>query len=219
MDRDSAARKGAFAAMREQVAAREVDILVGTQLVAKGHDFPYLTLVGVIGADQALVSPDFRAAERLFAQLMQVAGRAGRAERPGEVLIQTRYPGHPLYQSVARHDYPGFAEAALRERGAADFPPFVAQAVLRAEAKSEETALGFLMAAREVGLGLEAAVEIYDPVPALMHRIAGSHRLQLLVQSSSRPRLQAFLSVWLAALAEMPARGVRWVVDVDPVDV
>ena len=219
MDRDSAARKGAFAAMRDRVAAREVDILVGTQLVAKGHDFPYLTLVGVIGADQALVSPDFRAAERLFAQLMQVAGRAGRAEHPGEVLIQTRYPAHPLYQAVARHDYPGFAEAALRERQAADFPPYAAQAVLRAEAKSEEAALGFLVAARELGLGLDAAVEIYDPVPALMHRVNASHRLQLLVQSVSRPRLQAFLATWLDALAELPARGVRWVVDVDPVDV
>jgi primosomal protein N' (replication factor Y) (superfamily II helicase) len=209
--------------MRERVAAREVDILVGTQIVAKGHDFPHLTLVGVIGADQALISPDFRASERLFAQLMQVAGRAGRAEHPGEVLIQTRYPGHPLYQSVARHDYPGFAEAALRERRAADFPPFVAQAVLRAEASTEEAALGFLLAAREIGLvkskGVAQGVEIFDPVPALMLRIAGRHRLQLLLQSGSRRRLQAFLGRWLEALTAQPARGVKWVLDVDPVDV
>ena len=219
IDRDSAARKGAFSAMRERVEAREVDILVGTQIVAKGHDFPHLTLVGVIGADQALVSPDFRASERLFAQLMQVAGRAGRAEHPGEVLIQTRYPGHPLYQAVARHDYPGFAEAALRERRAADFPPFVAQAVLRAEASTEEAALGFLLAAREMGLGMARGVEIFDPVPALMLRIAGRHRLQLLLQSGARPRLQAFLGRWLEALATLPARGVKWILDVDPVDV
>jgi primosomal protein N' (replication factor Y) (superfamily II helicase) len=152
IDRDTAARKGAFAAMREQVEARQVDILVGTQIVAKGHDFPHLTLVGVIGADQALISPDFRASERLFAQLMQVAGRAGRAEHPGEVLIQTAYPRHPLYQSVLRHDYPGFAETALRERRGADFPPYVSQALLRAEAGDEEAALAFLLAAREAGL-------------------------------------------------------------------
>ncbi|MDD5389344.1 MAG: primosomal protein N' [Gallionellaceae bacterium] len=219
IDRDTAARRGAFAAMRDRVAAREVDILVGTQIVAKGHDFPHLTLVGVIGADQALVSPDFRASERLFAQLMQVAGRAGRAEHPGEVLIQTRYPGHPLYQSVVRHDYPGFAEAALRERRSADFPPFVAQAVLRAEASTEEAAMGFLLAAREAGLEMNQSVELFDPVPALMLRIAGRHRLQLLLQSASRNHLQAFLGHWLEALAELPARGVKWVLDVDPVDV
>lgn len=223
IDRDSAARRGAFAAMRDRVAAREVDILVGTQIVAKGHDFPHLTLVGVIGADQALVSPDFRASERLFAQLMQVAGRAGRAEHPGEVLIQTRYPGHPLYQSVVRHDYPGFAEAALRERRSADFPPFVAQAVLRAEASTEEAAMSFLLAAREFGLeisqGVARGIEIFDPVPALMLRIAGRHRLQLLLQSATRNRLQAFLGHWLAALATLPTRGVKWVLDVDPVDV
>jgi len=223
IDRDSAARRGAFAAMRDRVAARDVDILVGTQIVAKGHDFPHLTLVGVIGADQALVSPDFRASERLFAQLMQVAGRAGRAEHPGEVLIQTRYPGHPLYQSVVRHDYPGFAEAALRERRSADFPPFVAQAVLRAEASTEEAAMSFLLAAREFGLeisqGVARGIEIFDPVPALMLRIAGRHRLQLLLQSATRNRLQAFLGHWLAALATLPTRGVKWVLDVDPVDV
>jgi primosomal protein N' (replication factor Y) len=219
IDRDSAARKGAFSAMRDRVAAREVDILVGTQIVAKGHDFPHLTLVGVIGADQALVSPDFRASERLFAQIMQVAGRAGRAEHPGEVLIQTRFPGHPLYQAVARHDYPGFAAAALRERRAADFPPFVAQAVLRAEANTIEAALGFLLAAREQGLGMAQGVEIFDPVPALILRIAGRHRLQLLLQSGSRGRLQAFLGRWLEALVALPARGVKWSLDVDPVDV
>ena len=219
VDRDSATRKGAFAAMRDRVAAREVDILVGTQIVAKGHDFPHLTLVGVLGADQALVSPDFRAGERLFAQLMQVAGRAGRAEHPGQVLIQTRYPSHPLYQAVVRHDYPGFAEAALRERRAAAFPPYVSQAVLRAEANSEEAALGFLQAAREIGLRLGHEVEIFDPVPALMRRVAGRHRLQLLLQAAGRGRLREFLDAWMEALATAPARGVKWGLDVDPVDV
>ncbi len=219
VDRDTAARKGAFADMRDRVAAREVDILVGTQIVAKGHDFPHLTLVGVVGADQALVSPDFRATERLFSQLMQVAGRAGRAERAGQVLIQTAYPNHPLYQAVIRHDYAGFAKQALLERRAADFPPFASQVLLRAEAREEEAALGFLFAAREAGRGLNRGISIFDPVPALMARVANRHRAQLLIQSASRGRLQRFLGKWLPLLANIPAKGIRWVLDVDPIDV
>ena len=218
IDRDTAARKGAFAAMRDQVEAREVDILVGTQIVAKGHDFPHLTLVGVIGADQALVSPDFRASERLFAQLMQVAGRAGRAQHPGEVLIQTAYPRHPLYQSVLRHDYAGFAAAALRERRGADFPPYVSQALLRAEASEEEAALGFLLAAREAGLAMNTGILLFDPVAALMARVANRHRLQLLVQASARQKLQQFLKQWLLVLETLPAKGLKWSLDVDPMD-
>lgn len=218
IDRDTATRKGAFSAMREQVEAREVDILIGTQIVAKGHDFPHLTLVGVLGADQALVSPDFRASERLFAQLMQVAGRAGRAQHPGEVLIQTAYPRHPLYQALLRHDYAGFADAALRERRGADFPPFTSQALLRAEARDEEAALGFLLAAREAGLGLGAGILMFDPVAALMARIANRYRMQLLVQAGARQRLQHFLNAWMPLLHAMPARGVKWSLDVDPMD-
>ena len=222
IDRDTAARKGAFAAMREQVEAREIDILVGTQIVAKGHDFPHLTLVGVIGADLALTSPDFRASERLFAQLMQVAGRAGRAQHPGEVLIQTAYPRHPLYQSVLRHDYPGFAESALRERRGADFPPYVSQALLRAEAREEEAALAFLIAAREAGLSLNGGILLFDPVAALMARVANHHRLQLLLQASQRQHLQHFLRLWLPLLHALPAQGigknVKWSLDVDPMD-
>ncbi len=218
IDRDTAARKGAFAAMRDRVEAREVDILVGTQIVAKGHDFPHLTLVGVIGADQSLISPDFRASERLFAQLMQVAGRAGRAQHPGDVLIQTAYPRHPLYQSVLRHDYPGFAAAALRERRGADFPPYVSQALLRAEARDEDAALGFLLAAREAGIALNAGILLFDPVAALMARVANRYRMQLLVQASARQRLQHFLKAWLPHLEALPARGVKWSLDVDPMD-
>lgn len=218
IDRDTTSRKGSFAAMRDRVEAREVDILVGTQIVAKGHDFPHLTLVGVIGADYALISPDFRATERLFAQLMQVSGRAGRAEHAGEVLIQTAYPRHPLYQSLVRHDYPGFAEAALKERRGADAPPYVSQALLRAEAGSEEAAVGFLLAAREAGLDLEKGITLFDPVAALMAKVANRHRAQLLVQSGARARLQGFLKTWVARLREMPGKGVRWSLDVDPVD-
>jgi primosomal protein N' (replication factor Y) len=219
IDRDTAARKGAFAAMRERVEAREVDILVGTQIVAKGHDFPHLTLVGVIGADQTLVSPDFRAGERLFAQLMQVAGRAGRAEHPGEVLIQTAYPRHPLYQAVVAHDYPGYARRALRERRDAAFPPFASQVLLRAEGRDEDRVLGFLAAARAAGEAHGRGVLLFDPVPALMSRVANSHRMQLLAQSPVRSRLQAFLDAWVPALAALPARGLRWSLDVDPLDV
>ena len=218
IDRDTASRKGSFAAMRDRVEAREVDILVGTQIVAKGHDFPHLTLVGVIGADYALISPDFRATERLFAQLMQVAGRAGRAEHAGEVLIQTAYPRHPLYQSVVRHDYPGFAEAALKERRGADSPPYVSQALLRAEASSEEAALSFLLAAREAGQNLGLDVTLFDPVAALMAKVANRHRAQLLLQCGERARLQSFLKGWVAQLRALPAKGVRWSLDVDPVD-
>ena len=218
VDRDTTSRKGSFAVMRDQVEAREVDILVGTQIVAKGHDFPHLTLVGVIGADHALISPDFRATERLFAQLMQVAGRAGRAERAGEVLIQTAYPRHPLYQCLARHDYPGFAEAALKERRGADAPPYVSQALLRAEAGSEEAVMAFLQAARQEGLDLGKGVTLFDPVSALMARVANRHRAQLLAQCGARARLQDFLAPWVALLRELPGAGVRWSLDVDPVD-
>ena len=191
---------------------------MGTQIVAKGHDFPHLTLVGVIGADQALVSPDFRASERLFAQLMQVAGRAGRAQHPGEVLIQTAYPRHPLYQAVVRHDYPGFAEAALRERRGADFPPYVSQALLRAEAREEDAALGFLLAAREAGLALNAGILMFDPVAALMARVSNHYRMQLLVQAGARQHLQRFLGAWMPLLDGLKTRGVKWSVDVDPMD-
>jgi len=218
IDRDTAGRRGAFAAMREAVQGREVDILVGTQIVAKGHDFPHLTLVGVLGADQALLSPDFRATERLFAQLMQVAGRAGRAEHPGEVLVQTAYPAHPLYRALERHDYALFAGQTLRERREADFPPYSHQALLRAEAAGMEAALDFLERARRAGLALAEGVELFDPTPALMARVARRERAQLLVQSRSRGRLQAFLRGWIEAVRALPARGVKWSVDVDPVD-
>jgi len=149
---------------------------------------------------------------------MQVAGRAGRAQHPGEVLIQTQYPRHPLYQALQRHDYPGFAEAALRERRGADFPPYASQALLRAEAREEEAALGFLLAAREAGLALQAGVLLFDPVAALMARVANRHRMQLLVQAGARQRLQQFLCLWLPQLESLPARGVKWTLDVDPID-
>ncbi|NTV95830.1 MAG: primosomal protein N', partial [Thiobacillus sp.] len=218
VDRDSAARRGAFAAMREAIERREVDILVGTQIVAKGHDFPMLTLVGVIGADQALMSTDFRASERLFAQLMQVGGRAGRAAHAGRVLIQTEYPHHPLYAALVAHDYPAFAERTLRERRQAEFPPYSYQALLRADARSMAEAMAFLEHARKLGEEQADGVLLYDPVPALMPRIAERERAQLLVQSGSRARLQGFLTPWVARLRELKTGGLRWSIDVDPLD-
>lgn len=220
IDRDTAARRGAFAAMRESVQAREVDILVGTQIVTKGHDFPHLTLVGVLGADQALLSPDFRATERLFAQLMQVAGRAGRAERPGEVLVQTAYPTHPLYRALQAHDFAQFAAQTLKERREADFPPYTHQALLRAEADQIDAALAFLEHARALGQALarEGQVALYDPTPALLARVARRERAQLLVQARSRSHLQRFLTAWLEAIRSQPVRTVKWSLDVDPQD-
>ena len=218
VDRDTAARRGAFAAMREAIGKREVDILVGTQIIAKGHDFPMLTLVGVIGADQALMSTDFRASERLFAQLMQVGGRAGRAAHAGRVLIQTEFPQHPLYAALVAHDYPTFAERTLRERQSADFPPFSHQALVRADARSMTEAMAFLEQARALGQAAADGVLLYDPVPALMPRVANRERAQLLVQSGNRARLQQFLTPWIARLREQKTGSLRWSIDVDPLD-
>ncbi|HRH82350.1 MAG TPA: primosomal protein N' [Thiobacillaceae bacterium] len=218
VDRDTTARKGSFSAIRDAIAEGAVDILVGTQILAKGHDFPRLTLVGVAGADQALHSPDFRATERLFAQLMQVAGRAGRARHPGQVLVQTAFPAHPLYQALVRHDYAAFAAQTLRERREADFPPFAHQALLRADGRDALAVQAFLLDARAAGLAMAEGVRLYDPAPALMQRVAHRERMQLLAQSRSRASLQRFLDGWLERLRALPVRGVSWSLDIDPLD-
>ncbi|MHB0985821.1 MAG: primosomal protein N' [Sulfuricella sp.] len=216
VDRDSARRKHALPEMLERIHAAEVDIVIGTQLLAKGHDFKKLTLVGVVNADGALYSGDFRASERLFAQLMQIAGRAGRDVLPGEVLIQTQFPTHPLFQSLIRHDYQGFAEGLLAERKQAEFPPYCHQALLRAEAAQMETALAFLHQAKAVA-PKQFGVSLFDPVPAQMARLAGKERAHLLVQSASRGALQAFISAWNIELSRLAGR-VRWSLDVDPLE-
>ncbi|MGQ9685753.1 MAG: primosomal protein N' [Thiobacillaceae bacterium] len=218
VDRDTVARKGRFDAVRDAVHEGEVDILVGTQILAKGHDFPRLTLVGVVGADGALLSADYRAGERLFAQLMQVAGRAGRGEVPGRVLVQTAYPRHPLYQALVQHDYPAYATRALAERRAAEFPPYVRQAMLRVDARSDEAAQSFLQAARTEALALARGVTVFDPAPALLVRVANRSRWQLLAQSRSRSRLQTFLAAWVQRLRGLPASGLSWILDVDPLE-
>lgn len=218
VDRDSTRSKGAWRAMRRQIQDEQVDILVGTQMLAKGHDFPNLTLVGVLNPDSALYSSDFRASEQLFAQLVQVAGRAGRAGKPGEVLIQTAFPEHPLFRALRDHDYPGWAQALLAERSAAGFPPLVYQAMLRAEGKHEAAVFAFLSRAREAAISLRTQAEIYGVVPAAMPRRANHSRAQILVQHSSRKLLQQFLRAWRPVLDTLPAQALRWSLDIDPLE-
>jgi primosomal protein N' (replication factor Y) len=218
VDRDSTRSKGSWGLMRQQIADEAVDILVGTQMLAKGHDFPKLTLVGVLNPDSALYSSDFRASEKLFAQLAQVAGRAGRADKPGEVLIQTAFPDHPLFLALREHDYVRWAEVLLSERRLAGFPPFCFQAMLRAEGPQADEVFTFLQQARAAGLALKPAVEIYGVVPAALARRANHTRAQLLVQADSRAVLQPFLRLWRPGLESLPARKIRWSLDIDPLE-
>jgi primosomal protein N' (replication factor Y) (superfamily II helicase) len=218
IDRDTTRRRGAWQQTLEAVREGRIDILVGTQILSKGHDFEGVSLVGVLNPDGALYSTDFRASERLFAQLIQVAGRAGRGAIRGEVLVQTQFPDHPLYQALCRHDFDALSQDLLEERRIARFPPFVHQAVLRAEAPQREAVQRFLQAARRLAGEREAAVEVFDPVPALLARIAGLERGQLLVQSDSRAQLQRFLADWQPRLTELGERSVRWAIDVDPLE-
>lgn len=219
IDADSTRRKGSAAELFAQVHRGDIDILVGTQMVAKGHDFRSLTLVGAINPDSMLFSQDFRAPERLFSQLMQVAGRAGRSDKPGEVFIQTAYPEHSLYKALMAHDYPQFAAATLQEREQAGLPPFSYQALLRAEAKTIEAALAYLHWARELEVELETALRdeilLYDPIPLNIVRVAHVERAQLLIESRSRSALQTFLGRWLGQLYATKT-SVRWQVEVDP---
>lgn len=224
VDRDSARSRKQWEAMLTRIHGSDgepaADILIGTQMLAKGHDFPRLTQVGIIGADAALFAADCRAPERLFAQLMQVAGRAGRADLPGEVQIQTQYPDHPLYQAVLRHDYPAFAAALLAERAQAGFPPYTYQAMLRAEAPKMMDSLQFLQAAMAVFPSTYAhELTVYDPVPMRMARLASLERAQLLIESGSRPLLQRALTQWREALSslKLPSR-LRWHLEVDPLE-
>jgi primosomal protein N' (replication factor Y) len=190
-------------------------------MMAKGHDFPLLTLVGVVAADASLHAADFRAGERLFQQLMQVGGRAGRAHLAGEVLIQTEYPEHPLYRCLARHDFDAFAESALKERRQAGFPPFTFQAMLRADAPALDAAIEFLAHARRLAQdSAPQGIRVFDPVPMRMTRLARRERAQLLLEADDRPLLQEFLRQWMDALrAQRTPRELRWQLDVDPLEV
>lgn len=227
IDADSTRKKGSAEALFASVHAGEVDILVGTQMVAKGHDFARLGLVGVLNPDSALFAHDFRAPERLFAQLMQVAGRAGRHQGNGQVIIQTGYPEQPVYQALLRHDYAGFARHALHERESTGLPPFAYQALLTAEARELAVAQAFLQQARALPEGEWAAdfpgldaIMLYDPVPLRVVRVANVERAQLLVESTSRPALQAFLASWSHHLPYLANEArVRWQLEVDPLEI
>lgn len=218
VDRDSTSNKNSWSAMRQQIQDDAVDILVGTQILAKGHDFPNLTLVGVLNPDGALYSADFRASEKLFAQLAQVAGRAGRAEKPGEVLLQTFFPDHPIFRALRAHDYDAWAQILLAERRQAGFPPFVFQVLLRAEGLNDSEVYSFLKRGREAAMALAMPVEIYGVVAASMPKRANHIRAQLLVQSETRKELQQFLRAWRPLLEQLPAAKLRWSLDIDPIE-
>jgi primosomal protein N' (replication factor Y) (superfamily II helicase) len=228
IDADSTRLKGTLEAQLGAVHAGEVDVLVGTQMVTKGHDFRRITLVAAVNPDSALFSSDFRAPERLFALLMQAGGRAGRdalqADR-SELWVQTWHPTHPLYGALRRHDFDAFAASQLKERASAGLPPFSHLAVLRADARSAEAARAFLQAAGDLASQLPGAdrVTVYPPVPLGVAKVADVERMQMLLESVSRVALQRFLARWLPALhalrreragAEEPI--LRWAVDVDP---
>jgi len=226
IDADSTRLQGALAAQLAQVHAGAVDVLVGTQMIAKGHDFRRIGMVVAVNPDSALFSSDFRAPERLFGLLMQAAGRAGRAGGdgpPSTMWVQTGYPDHALFAALKQHDYPAFAAAQLREREQAGVPPFSFQALVRAEARSQEAAQAFLNAASSAGQVLDGAATItcYPAVPMTIQRVANVERAQMLVESASRPALQRFLAQWqplLHATRRTPeGKGVaRWAIDVDP---
>ncbi len=216
IDRDSTRTRGSVARILDDVRAGRTRILVGTQMMAKGHDFPGVTLVGVVNADQGLFGTDFRAGERLAQTLVQVAGRAGRADRPGEVLIQTAYPEHPLLQRLLNEGYEGFATGALEERREAGWPPFSHLALLRADAARPDRAMDFLRHVREASNAPEG-VTVLGPAPAPMERRGGRWRAQLLLQAESRKALHAAISAHATVAEEANATGrVRWSLEIDP---
>ena len=224
IDADTTRLKGALEQQLAMVHSGEVDILVGTQMVAKGHDFRRITLVAAVNPDSALFSSDFRAPERIFSLLMQAAGRAGRdaAIAGAQMWVQTHYPEHPLFGFLKQHDFAGFAAHQLKEREQALMPPFSFQALVRSEARTQEVALAFLQAASGGAAGMQAFghVTIYPPVPMPVQRIANVERAQMLVESSSRAALQSFLAEWLGVLHSSKVRGlIRWAVDVDPLSI
>ena len=226
IDADTTKLKGALQQQLAQVHAGEVDVLVGTQMIAKGHDFRNITLVAAINPDGALFSSDFRAPERLFSLLMQAAGRAGREASQGaasEMWVQTHHPQHPLYLALKKHDFAGFAAQQLKEREAAAMSPFGYSALVRAEARTQEAAQAFLTAASESAAELADSVPgfehitLYPAVPMTIQRIANVERAQMLVESHSRKALQLFLNQWQSVLQNTKQKGmIRWAIDVDP---
>jgi primosomal protein N' (replication factor Y) (superfamily II helicase) len=221
LDRDTASARGAVQAVLDRVHSGEARILVGTQMLTKGHHFPEVSLVVILDADQGLFASDFRATERLAQTITQVAGRAGRETRAGEVLIQTEFPEHPLLNRLLTQGYEGFAVGALEERREAGWPPFSRLAMLRAEAKDDVGLDAFLRAAGDFGGSLnEAAVKIFGPAPALIARRADHFRAHLLIETAARSTLQRFLKHWLPQVEKLAGPpGLRWSIDIDPLEV
>lgn len=217
VDRDSTAHKNDWADLYRRIADNEIDILVGTQMLAKGHDFARLNLVIVLNADGSLYSADFRAPERLFAELMQVSGRAGRADKPGKVLIQTQLPEHPVFAAVKAQDYAVFAENELNERQMFAMPPFGFQIAIRADAPRVADAMEFLNAAKEtLAPLLPESVSQFGAAPMLMVRLAERERAQIFLESPSRQDLHRAVSLWVQVLQQNRDGKIRWSVDVDP---
>ena len=220
IDRDSTQRKGSMQKMLDHIHAGEANILIGTQILAKGHHFPNVTLVGIIDADRGLFSVDYRASERLAQMLMQVSGRAGRGDTLGTVIVQTHYPEHPLLNNLAQYDYSQFTQLLLEERQQTQLPPFSFQALIRTESNQQAVAINFLNIAKKILQALaQGKLEIYGPVSAPIEKRAGRYRLQLIIQSKNRQIMKKFLTPWIESLNQLPeARKVRWSVDVDPQD-
>ena len=224
IDADTTRAQGALAQQLAAVHDGEVDVLIGTQMVAKGHDFRRVTLVAAVNPDAALFSSDFRAPERQFSLLMQAAGRAGRdaaQAAQSEMWLQTWHPQHALYAALRAHDFEAFAATQLAERRAAGLPPYASLALLRAEARTAEAAAAFLTDAAQLAAGLPGheAVTVYPAVPPVVSKVADVERMQMLLESPSRVALQRLLSLWLPQVQALRAahKGVmRWAVDVDP---
>jgi len=220
IDRDSTRRKGAMEKLLNDINNGKQQILIGTQMLAKGHHFPNVTLVGMLNADHGLYSSDFRASERMGQLILQVAGRAGREEKEGEVLIQTHHADHPLFKLLLRHDYPAFAKSLMQERQQTEFPPFTHLALLRAEAVDQHSPMAFLEQARLLlEQHMQKEMMLLGPFPALMERRAGRYRAQLLVQANNRKQLQSLFHHSISQIENLKvAKKVRWSIDIDPMD-
>jgi primosomal protein N' (replication factor Y) len=219
VDRDTTRSKKSLTLLHDRMNNREIDILVGTQMLAKGHDFPFLTLVGVLDSDNALYSPDYRAPEKLFSQLMQVSGRAGRSNIKGEVLIQTAFPNNPVFDGIKKQNYEIFAQTLLQEREQMGLAPFSFAAILRVESKQLKYGEQFVNDAAKHAESLSNKVLIYDPVRPSIERLKGYERFQLFIQANARKDLQNLLRQWVAYLRQYPlANRVKWSIDVDPIE-
>lgn len=217
VDRDTMQHKGQWENFYENVRQRKIDILIGTQMLTKGHDFPHLATVVVLNADSGLYSSDFRASERLFAQLIQVSGRAGRADTPGKVFIQTAWPDHPLYRAVMQYDMEGFAKTEIEARQAAGFPPATYQALLRADGQNLAKTIDFLTQAKKLAQ-TSINVQLYGPVKASTAKIKDRERAQLVIESTQRVALHRLLNHWVPQLTDLQKsyKTIRWSLDVDP---